>query len=76
MKENMPKDSMLKDIMLKALMTAFAKTIRVERARQNVTQEELAEMADISVHFLCKLENARKTASIETYISIAAALHL
>ena len=62
--------------MLTVFMTTFARTVRIERIRQNVTQEELAEMADISPQFLCRLENARKTASIETYIKIGVALHL
>jgi transcriptional regulator with XRE-family HTH domain len=66
--------------MMKEMLTAFAegtaKTIRIERMRQDVTLESLAEMANISPQFLCRLENARKTASIETYIKIAAALRL
>jgi len=64
------------ETMLMTFMAAFARIVRTERARQNVTQEELAEMADITPQFLCKLENGRKTASIETYMRIAAALHL
>ena len=62
--------------MLTGFKTEVAKTIRVARMRQDVTQEELAEMADISPQFLSRLENARRTASIETYIKIAAALRL
>jgi transcriptional regulator with XRE-family HTH domain len=62
--------------MLKEFKDVFAKTIRVERVRQNVTQEELAEMAGITPQYLCKLENVKKTASINTYLKIASELKL
>ena len=62
--------------MLCAFVKDTAKAIRVARMRQNVTQEGLAEMANISPQYLCRLENAQKTASIETYIKIAVALRL
>jgi transcriptional regulator with XRE-family HTH domain len=66
--------------MMEQMLTAFAKgtakTIRIARIRQDVTQEALAEKVNISPQFLSRLENARKTASIETYIKIAAALQL
>ena len=57
-------------------MKTIATAIRVSRMRQDVTQEELAERADISPQFLCRLENARKTASLATYIKIADGLHM
>ena len=57
-------------------MKTIAKGIRVSRMRQDITQEELAEYADISPQFLNRLENARKTASLTTYIKIAVALNV
>jgi DNA-binding XRE family transcriptional regulator len=57
-------------------MKTVAVAIRMTRVRQDVTQEELAEYANISPQFLCRLENAKKTASLETYIKIADALHM
>lgn len=60
---------------LKAKKT-IATAIRVSRMRQDITQEELAEYADISPQFLNRLENARKTASLATYIKIAVALNI
>ena len=55
---------------------AAARSIRVERARQDVRQDELAYLADISQQFLSRIENGRGTASLETYIKIADALHM
>jgi transcriptional regulator with XRE-family HTH domain len=66
---------MVEDSLKRAVKT-IATTIRVSRMRQDITQEELAERADISPQFLCRLENARKTASIATYLKIAAGLHM
>ena len=61
---------------LTEFMVAFGRAIKVERARRDLSQEELAYMAGLSPQFLCRLENARKTAHIETYLRIAAVLHL
>ena len=57
-------------------MKTIAKGIRVARMRQDITQEELAEFADVSPQFLNRLENARKTASLTTYVKIADALNV
>ncbi|MCL2694687.1 MAG: helix-turn-helix domain-containing protein [Oscillospiraceae bacterium] len=54
----------------------FAKAVRIERVRQDVTQEELAEMVGITPQYLCKIENVRRTASVEMYVRIAGALGL
>lgn len=48
-------------------------TIRKERLRQGMTQEQLAEKADISLNFMSLIENG-KNMSVQTLVSIAKAL--
>lgn len=47
------------------------KTIRV---KQGLTQEELSYSADISTHFLSKIESGKEKASLETVNKLAKAL--
>ena len=49
--------------------------IRRERIRQGMTQEQLAEKADISLNFMSLIENGRNM-SAQTLINIADALGL
>jgi len=48
--------------------------IRAERLNQKLTQEQLAEKADISAVFLSQIENGRKNASIDTIYKITSSL--
>ncbi len=48
--------------------------IRIERRRKRMTQEALAELADISVKHVTKIENAQVTPSIYFVQRIAKAL--
>ena len=48
--------------------------IRAERRRLDLTQEKLAEMADISVSFMGHIERGGRTLSIETLAKLADAL--
>ncbi len=48
--------------------------IKVERARKNITQETLAEMAGISTKHVTKIENAGVTPNIYFIYKIAQAL--
>jgi transcriptional regulator with XRE-family HTH domain len=50
--------------------------IRAERRRLDLTQEKLAEMADISESFMGHIERGGRTLSIETLAKIANALNL
>ncbi|MCL2202031.1 MAG: helix-turn-helix domain-containing protein [Oscillospiraceae bacterium] len=54
----------------------LGKRIRAERRRQDLTQEKLAEMADISDSFLGHIERGGRTLSIETLAKLANALNL
>jgi len=50
--------------------------IRAERRKQDLTQERLAEMADISNSFMGHIERGGRTLSIETLAKLANALNL
>ncbi|MFG6326165.1 MAG: helix-turn-helix domain-containing protein [Lachnospiraceae bacterium] len=48
--------------------------IRSSRKKRGITQEELANIADISTQHLCRIENGVRTPSLETVHRIADAL--
>lgn len=56
------------------LREILALNIRIERRRKQLTQETLAEMANISVKHVTKIENAQVTTSIYFVHKIAQAL--
>ena len=54
----------------------LGKRIRAERRHQDLTQEKLAEMAEISDSFMGHIERGGRTLSIETLAKLANALNL
>lgn len=54
----------------------LAINIRIARLRKHITQEALAEKADISVKHVTKIENAQVTTSIYFVYKIAKALDI
>ena len=54
----------------------FAENVRVERARRRLTQEKLAEMADITPEYLARIENERYSPSLVVIVKIALALNV
>lgn len=54
----------------------FTENIRKYRMLNNMTQQELAEAADISVGFLCDLESGKKWGTLDTMAKIASALNI
>ena len=54
----------------------LGKRIRTERRRQDLTQEKLAEMAEISESFMGHIERGGRTLSIETLAKLATALNI
>ena len=54
----------------------LGKRIRAERRKQDLTQEKLAEMANISDSFMGHIERGGRTLSIETLPTLANALNL
>lgn len=55
---------------------ALGKRIRAERRKQDLTQEELAELADISDSFMGHIERGGRILSVETLAKLANALHI
>lgn len=54
----------------------LGKRIRAERRKQDLTQEKLAEMAEISDSFMGHIERGGRTLSIETLVKLSNALNL
>ena len=50
--------------------------IRVSRNRIGISQQELAEKANISVTYLCSIENARKKPSLGSLMLLSEALDI
>lgn len=63
-------------------MTAFelqntvAENIRLYRTRKRLTQQKLAELADISVGYLCDLEGGKKWGTAETLVKLSRACNI
>lgn len=58
------------------LRKIIARNIRVERAKRDWTQENLAEIADISTKHITKIENEKVTPSIYLIYKIAQAFKI
>ena len=52
----------------------IGKRISEVRVQQKITQAELAELSQLSVSFICHIENGRKKASLKSLIRISNAL--
>lgn len=59
---------------LKKHRKILGQTIRARRKKARVTQEHLAEKADLHHNFLGEIERGEKAASIDTLVKIAKAL--
>jgi transcriptional regulator with XRE-family HTH domain len=59
-----------------ALVAAFASTLREERLRRGLTQEDLAEGAEISARFVSLLETGRRQPSLSALAAVSNGLGL
>ena len=59
---------------MKLDVKATGQRIKKIRNQQNITQEKLAEMADITPHYVYEIESGLKTMSIHILVSISQAL--
>ncbi len=59
---------------LKKHRKILGQTIRARRKKARVTQERLAEKADLHHNFLGEIERGEKAATIDTLVKIAKAL--
>lgn len=55
---------------------ALGEKIRIERQKQDYTQDKLAELCDISTSFLGHIERGTRKMSIDTLVTIADALDI
>lgn len=63
--------------MIKIATFNIEENIRKERIRQGITQEQLAEMSNLSLNFISKIERKdRQNISINTLTAIASALNI
>lgn len=58
------------------VLKILAENIRVERARKNMSQEYLAELADITPQHLYRIENEKVCPTILVVANIAQALNI
>lgn len=59
-----------------SLIAAFAVTLFEERQKAGLTQEELAERADVSARFISFLETGRRQPSLSTLHAISKGLRI
>jgi transcriptional regulator with XRE-family HTH domain len=59
---------------LKQLPKRFGKAVREARMGAKLSQEKLAEKADLTLNFVGEIERGEKLASLETVVRIAAGL--
>ena len=57
-------------------MNIKATNLRKFRAIKRISQEELAELSDLSQQYICSIENAKVNPSIFTMMKIAEALNV
>ncbi|MDR1168921.1 MAG: helix-turn-helix transcriptional regulator [Heliobacteriaceae bacterium] len=58
------------------IIKLFASNLRAERARNNYTQEYLAEKADITQEYLARLEGEKYSPSLVVIVNLAIALNV
>ena len=61
---------------IKATREIIATNLRKFRAIKRISQEELAELSDLSQQYICSIENAKVNLSIFTMMKIAEALNV
>lgn len=60
----------------KLILQKVADNIRIERLRQRLSQEKLAEMIDISTKYLNMIENRKANPTIVIVVKICLALNI
>ena len=58
------------------LQLIFGETLRTERLARKLTQEQLAEKADLSLNFIGIVERGEQMASLDSIIRLAEALKM
>ena len=58
------------------LLRSFGEAIRAERLAKGLTQEKLAEKADLSLNFIGNLERGEQAASLDSIVRVAEAMKM
>lgn len=61
---------------MKDIRYIIADNVRLCRKRQNLTQAELAERADLSLDSIKRIESGKKTMSLENFLRLSDALQV
>lgn len=56
--------------------TLLGKRIKEERIRSNLTQEQLAELIDVSTTYIGLVEHGKRSITLEKLITLASCLHV
>ena len=56
------------------LIEAFGRVVRRDRQRRGLTQEQLAELADLHTNYVSLVERGRSAAALDTLAALAEAL--
>ena len=57
-------------------LNAIGNRIKAERKHLGITQEQLAEMVNVTTHYIYEIERGMKSMSIETLINLSQVLEL
>lgn len=60
----------------KEIIDFFATNLRVERVKKRITQEKLAEKADITPEYLARVEAGKYSPSLIVIVNLAIALEI
>lgn len=61
---------------MKDIRYIIADNVRLYRKKENLTQAELAERADLSLDSIKRIEGGKRTMSLENFIRLSDALHV
>ncbi len=61
---------------MKDIKYIIADNVRLYRKRENLTQMELAELAELSLDSIKRLEGGKRTMSLDNFLRVADALHI
>lgn len=61
---------------MKDIQYIIADNVRLYRKKENLTQAELAELADLSLDSIRRVESGKRTMSLENFLRIAEALRV
>lgn len=61
---------------MKDIKYIIADNVRLCRKRQNLTQAELAERAELSLDSIKRIESGKRTMSLENFLRLSNALHV